>query len=185
MSVNHWYWGRKDDFILRALATGKYTVLAIGQVINNDVRGTGRAAALRTRLDQWGYVVVHLFDGEKRQPVLLHRVVALVHVPRQAGTTQVNHVDGEKRNCAAENLEWVTASGNGKHAYMTGLRVATVPDVNQFKGHEDHPMARLTEASVIQIRMRLAAGERQRTLADQFCVSQTTISNIARGRTWK
>ena len=49
---------------------------------------------------------------------------------------------------------------------------------------ERNPNARLTTADVIEIKRRLAAGEMHRTLAAEFGVGKTTITNIASGRRW-
>ena len=43
----------------------------------------------------------------------------------------------------------------------------------------------LSPSDVRAIRVRLAAGERQRVLAEEYGVSQTTISVIATGQTWR
>lgn len=50
---------------------------------------------------------------------------------------------------------------------------------------ERHPLAKLTQSQVIEIRRRYAAGSLQRLLAAQFEVSQRTISDIVRGYSWK
>lgn len=57
----------------------------------------------------------------KSKQHLLHRVVAELFVTKSEGQTQVNHIDGDKTNAAAHNLEWVTRSQNIKHAHQTGL----------------------------------------------------------------
>jgi hypothetical protein len=51
-------------------------------------------------------------------------------------------------------------------------------------GGELHPMAKLTEAKVAEIRRRRSAGERLKVLAHAFSVSEATISLIARRKIW-
>lgn len=67
-----------------------------------------------------GYFVIKL-SGRNGGSILLHRLVAEVWCEKREGANQVNHIDGDKGNNSAENLEWVTASENMKHGVETGL----------------------------------------------------------------
>lgn len=51
----------------------------------------------------------------------VHRLVAKAHCPNPESKPFVNHIDGNKLNCAAGNLEWCTAAENARHAVDTGL----------------------------------------------------------------
>lgn len=56
--------------------------------------------------------------------IAVHRLVALAWLaPPQDGQIWVNHIDGNKANNNAENLEWTTISQNIIHAHKTGLKV--------------------------------------------------------------
>ena len=52
----------------------------------------------------------------------VHRLVALAFVENPHGLEQVNHVDSNKLNNNASNLEWVSVSGNVRHGYASGTR---------------------------------------------------------------
>lgn len=52
--------------------------------------------------------------GSGKRPV--HRLVAETHVPGQGPGLEINHIDGDKMNNRAENLEWVEPAHNTQHA---------------------------------------------------------------------
>lgn len=69
-----------------------------------------------------GYMLVHLYDDGERKGCTVHRLVAQAFVPGHVYGLDVNHKNGIKADCRAENLEWVTRSENHRHAFATGLR---------------------------------------------------------------
>lgn len=66
-----------------------------------------------------GYLQVHLtLDTGKPKTYRLHRLVAKAWVDGWGENKDVvNHIDGNRLNNAASNLEWVSVSENNKHAY--------------------------------------------------------------------
>lgn len=70
-----------------------------------------------------GYLKVGLANGDgTHDQQLLHVLVAKHFIPNPYGHTQVNHKNGNKKDCRAVNLEWCTAQQNIEHAFKTGLR---------------------------------------------------------------
>lgn len=61
------------------------------------------------------YVVI------KGRNILVHRLVAQSFVHNPQHKPEVNHIDGNKANNCADNLEWVTSKENTYHAIRTDL----------------------------------------------------------------
>lgn len=66
------------------------------------------------------------------------------------------------------------------------LPAESLRDIERIRRAESHPLARLTEAKVGEIRKRYASGTTTiHKLAVEFEVGRTTINNILLGRTWR
>lgn len=70
-----------------------------------------------------GYQSIKLIKNGVREGFLVHRLVAKVFCPNPLNKPDVNHIDGNKANNSASNLEWCTKSENMVHATNTGLLV--------------------------------------------------------------
>ncbi len=87
------------------------------------IYSTVRSIHLRRHNHLSGYVNVCLTSSGKSKTHSVHRLVALHFIPNPLGKRYVNHKDGDKRNNAAENLEWTSPQENTQHASDTGLIV--------------------------------------------------------------
>lgn len=151
---------------------GFYEVSNFGSV--RKVVG-GKFRYLKHTLRSDGYTMVQLNNGKNVKALLTHRVVALSMLSEGMSEEKcyVNHRDGDKHNNHVSNLEWVTLKENNKHSWRVGLT----------KGRKgiDNPSSNFTEEQLELIKECLDKGVLQKTIAEAFYVSQTTISNFKRG----
>lgn len=95
--------------------------------VSNWGRVRAGAALAVQILDRSGYWrAVLTVDGAKFT-ALVHRLVATAFIENPESLPIVNHIDGDKRNAFAENLEWVSPRANAIHAVATGLKPRRQP----------------------------------------------------------
>lgn len=78
---------------------------------------------LKPTKDRNGYMRLSILCNSMMYRVKLHRLVAEAFVPNPESKPQVNHLDGNKANNIATNLEWCTNSENQLHSNEMGLRI--------------------------------------------------------------
>ena len=100
---------------------GKYEVSNTGKVRSLNYKNTRKTVELKPAPDPKGYIKTMILVNGKYKTVKLHRLVAKAFVPNPDSKPQVNHKDGDKRNNAADNLEWITNIDNAHHAVDHGL----------------------------------------------------------------
>lgn len=170
----------KDAWIKRALKARYLVVLPDGTIyraVKADEKGVvdivkGHVKVAVQVHKRTGRVFFNMTYLGHTKSVLVNRVVAWALHPNPQNLEQVNHIDGDKENNAAENLEWCSGSENEKHAHRTGLKTG--------RGSANSN-AKLTARDVLEIR---ASREKAPELAQRYGVSRSTIVNIINGRTW-
>jgi len=63
-----------------------------------------------------GYSCVNLSKHNSQYPWKISRLVATTFIPNPENKPEVNHIDGNTKNDALKNLEWVTTKENAIHA---------------------------------------------------------------------
>lgn len=123
-----------------------------------------------------GYCSVHLYVAQRLHKFYAHRLVAIAFIENPRDLPQVNHLDGDKENNAAHNLEWCTPSENCSHAISERLYV-------QAKG-EASGNAVLTESDVIEIREMAARGIYHKDIAEKFGIGRKAITKVVNRQRW-
>lgn len=72
-------------------------------------------------VDNTGYLQVKLKKGGKWYYRRVHRLVAEAFIPNPDNLPQVNHKNGNKKECFSDNLEWMTNKENTQHGYDNDL----------------------------------------------------------------
>ena len=91
---------------------GLYQISNMGNVKSLNYRRTGKEGILKGRKNSNGYLQVQLCQDGKAKKYLVHQLVATVFCENPEGYTEVNHINEDKADCRADNLEWCSRSYN-------------------------------------------------------------------------
>lgn len=128
--------------------------------------------------NQSGYQRLSICNGGKITRILLHRIIAATFIGGDVWCDLfINHKNGIPSDNRPENLEWVTAKQNVRHAWKIGL-------CSPIRG-ESHGAHKLTNKDVLEIRSRAALGEAPVSLAKEFRVTDASIYYIIKRKTWR
>lgn len=150
---------------------GRYEVSRSGEVRRSD------GLVLGQWLNSQGYALVRL--SKPRTTERVHRLVAKAFVENPADKPFVNHLNNDRADNRADNLEWCTQWENLKHAE------------NQQRMQRDYwvgkrsPTAALSDEQVAAIRAEyLSGGVSWEALGKKYGVSKRSIGRIIRGESY-
>jgi hypothetical protein len=151
----------------------RYEVSSLGRV-RRVKRGQGvkKLGVLKPNADRGGYLWLRI--GQKHS--LVHALVASAFIgPRPEGL-EIDHIDGDKKNNAVSNLEYVTPAENKRRAVTLGL----------IRGprSERAGRAKLDWSDVHKIRKLHSEGWTAVALATKFGVTGANIGYIIHNQTW-
>lgn len=142
----------------------KYEVSSIG-----NVRRKGKVDNLKINYNSTG--------GYGRVSIgRVHTLVAYAFLGERPNGLDINHIDGNKKNNNASNLEYVTRSENCKQACNKQM-------LRSFK-REKHNRAKLKESDIPIIKELIKNGIKNKDIANTYNVDASLISHIKRGAKW-
>lgn len=146
-----------------------------------EVSSSGRVRAVGSGLlvqytSHDGYRVVWLNNNGPSYPYHVHRLVAKAFCEGYEPGLQVNHIDENKENNRADNLEWVTPSQNMRHndLQLRSRERATTRHQHDEKRKENGRTLR---------ELRKAAGMTTSDAAEMAGISMSTLERIESGLT--
>lgn len=166
---------------------GFYEVSNLGRVRGvdrKDARGVFRPGILRkTRIDKkTGYEYVYLRKDGMEKNCTVHRLVAQAFLPAPDGDVEVNHINENRTDNRAENLEWVTRKQNSNHGHHNErLKRST-------KNSHGKPVLMLDLETGEAIREFVTCSEAARSVGvSKTCISKCCLgkSRTASGYCWK
>lgn len=164
---------------------GLYQVSDLGRVRSLDrtvINSLGRRTFKKGQLFKCkpskssGYVRIKLSKKGIKKYFSVHRLVAEAFKPNPEGKPEVDHINSNKSDNRAVNLEWCTRSENSLRAYQTWSNTSI---------GEGHHLTLLTSGQVLEIVGLLdSTNMTQKQIAKKYGVSISNIKSIHRGTTW-
>lgn len=91
---------------------GLYQISSLGRVKSLNYRKSGEEGIRKPIKDKDGYITIMLYKNRNKKIFKVHRLVASAFIPNPNNLPQVNHLDENKLNNCATNLEFCDAKYN-------------------------------------------------------------------------
>lgn len=152
-----------------------YTLYEDGSVYNED---NGKWIKGTTITKNNRYVKIHLGADKVSKFVPLHRLVATAFIPNPNNLPQVNHIDGNRYNNSASNLEWCTAKHNINHCWKM--------EMHMHQYGELIGSSKLKEEDALFIYKFRDSGLTPAQFLNRYKynIKRTAVRNIWTGRSW-
>jgi hypothetical protein len=162
----------------------EYQISNLGKIRSKEaiiIRSNGipykrESKILKPSVDK-GYLKGAVCLNKKLVRYKIHRLVADAFVNGKKDGLEVNHINGNKTDNNAKNLEWVTRSENMIHAVKTGLLPVK-------KGSETK-QAKMNELTVLKIYHLRSKGWKRKMILKELSITHNMYKDVIRGKTWK
>lgn len=94
-----------------------YQVSNLGRVKSLNYNRTNKEQIVKPYQRKDGYIQVCLCKNSKITTYKLHRLVAQAFIPNPNRLPEINHIDEDKTNNCADNLEWCNSKYNKNYRY--------------------------------------------------------------------
>lgn len=149
----------------------QYKIYADGTIVGP------KRGIIKQRENSDGYMEITLGTTDNRHArIKVHRVVAEQFVPNPLGLPEVNHIDFNRKNNNADNLEWTTHQENVRHS-------AKVGHYANKKG-EKNGRSKITSFDADKIRGLYGNGYRICAISKMLGISESIVSNVVHNVTW-
>lgn len=98
-----------------------YKISNFGKIKSLNYNHTNKEKILKQNVNSSNYYKITLSKNGERKNYYVHELVAKNFIENKENKKCVNHIDGNKLNNKASNLEWVTYKENTIHAYKNNL----------------------------------------------------------------
>ena len=151
----------------------EYTITRDGEVFGKH----GNRITLRPSTD--GYASFTAGRKGNRTRAFVHRLVAKYFVSNPNNYSEVDHLDSNRMNPSADNLEWVSHEENIKRAYARGNHKGRATGEKNCK-------SRLDRHIVTQLRIEYWFYSIPiMTISKDHNIPWSTVNNIVKEYTWK